>query len=94
MIVLGKDKVTTFLRRHPQARSLLAWLRVLEGCQARHPVDLKKTFNSVDPVPPQTVFDVGGNNYRVITRIDYESQIVVVTHVLTHREYSKGKWRV
>jgi mRNA interferase HigB len=54
---------------------------------------LKKTFGDVDPVPPQTVFDIGGNKWRLISEIDYEQQVIFVTHILTHKEYDEGKWK-
>ena len=40
-----------------------------------------------------TIFDIGGNKYRVITLIDYTRQTVLVTHVLDHKEYDKGNWK-
>lgn len=94
MLVLGKNKIEEFSKTHVRAKkSLDKWLQVAMACKAKHPIELKKTFNSVDPVPPQTVFDVGGNNYRIITRIDYKNGVILVTHVLTHREYDKNRWR-
>lgn len=41
----------------------------------------------------QTVFDVGGNNYRLIAFVHYRAQIVYIKHVLTHAEYDRGNWR-
>jgi len=40
-----------------------------------------------------TVFNVGGNKYRLITNIRYEGQQVYIKMVLTHGEYSKDKWK-
>jgi len=42
----------------------------------------------VDDVPPQyTVFDVGGNRFRIVAAIHYNRQSLFVRHVLTHAEY-------
>ena len=55
---------------------------------------LKQIFGvNVDFVNQQTVFDVGGNKVRAITRIQFGVKIVLVTHVLTHTEYDKNKWK-
>jgi hypothetical protein len=42
---------------------------------------------------PHTVFDAGGNKYRVITVIQYQLGLVLVKHVLTHVEYDRGGWK-
>jgi len=39
------------------------------------------------------VFNIGGNNYRLVTKIDFSETIVVVEDVMTHPEYSKNKWK-
>ena len=48
---------------------------------------------NVDFVGFQAIFDVGGNNIRTITKIGYGTEIVLITHVLAHVEYDRGKWR-
>ena len=56
-------------------------------------VDLKKAFGSADYVRPFTVFDIGGNKYRLIAVIDYALGLVSIVDVLTHEEYGRGRWR-
>ncbi len=48
---------------------------------------------NVDFVKGQTVFDVSGNKIRAITKIAFGAKVVLVTHVLTHAEYDKDKWK-
>jgi len=56
-----------------------------------HNIDeLKKVFNTVDYVNGYTIFDVGGNNYRLITAIHYNSQHCYIREIWTHSEYSKS----
>jgi mRNA interferase HigB len=35
------------------------------------------------------VFDIGGNKYRLVARVDFEEQILYVHRILTHEEYSR-----
>ncbi len=56
-------------------------------------VELKQGLGSADYVKPYTVFDIGGNKYRLIALIDYELGIISIESVLTHAEYDKSKWR-
>ena len=50
-------------------------------------MDLRKTFGAADYVAPNTVFDVGGNNFRVVVIVRYRAGRIFVRWVMTHREY-------
>ncbi|ANB72966.1 hypothetical protein AYM40_11770 [Paraburkholderia phytofirmans OLGA172] len=78
-----------FIKRHPEARSaLLAWYALAQACLAYGYNDLKQTFAGVDDVPPHyTVFNVGGNGFRIIAAIHYNRQSWFVRHVWTHAKY-------
>jgi mRNA interferase HigB len=70
------------------------WVKLVEAAQWKTTADVKATFGgNVDFVGSQTVFDVGGNKYRLVTRIDYPTTVVLVTFAGDHGEYDKGKWR-
>lgn len=40
-----------------------------------------------------TVFNICGNKFRLIVKIEYKHQKVFIKHVLTHAEYNKGEWK-
>ena len=46
-----------------------------------------------DQVGACTVFNIMGNNYRLITRIDYGVQTFTVKYFLTHAQYDRDKWK-
>ena len=70
------------------------WMKLIEGAEFKNPQDAKQMFGgNVDFVGSQTVFDVGGNKVRAITKIAFGVKVVIVTHVLTHTEYDKDKWK-
>jgi mRNA interferase HigB len=56
-------------------------------------VDLRRTSPSADLVGSCVVFNIGGNEYRLIGKIDYELQTVNVRFALTHRDYSRNSWK-
>ena len=58
-----------------------------------HWAELKAAFNARDKVGELTVFDIGGNKYRLIAYIRFEKQILYIKAVLTHRDYDKGAWK-
>jgi mRNA interferase HigB len=93
MILLGKEKIEKFKKKHATSRnSLDRFIALLEACNATNFVELKKTFSAADQVGDSTVFDVGGNKVRVISVVNYMGQQVLVTDVFTHEEYDKKKW--
>ena len=73
--------------------ALDAWYTAISSFTGTKPNDLKKCFSYVDVVPPQTVFNIRGNNYRLIAELDYQCGICVPTHFLRHPEYDKKKWK-
>ena len=91
MHVIAKSTLLAFADKHPEARDkLLSWHRTMKACSAKNFSELKLTFASADYVPKKyTVFDVGGNDYRIITVIFYDAQKVYVRLVGTHAEYDK-----
>ena len=92
--LIGRDLIQRFARKHPDSRSSLkSWTQAMESNSFKHFVELKKTFGSADQVKPHTVFDVSGNKYRLIAVVDYALQSVSIECVLTHAEYSEGRWR-
>jgi mRNA interferase HigB len=44
-------------------------------------------------VDRSTVFNIGGNKYRLVTVIHFNRGKVFVRHVLTHEEYTRGQWK-
>lgn len=90
MRVISKSALVAFWTRYPEAKDVMeAWHTVASHCNANDFVELKSTFNSADYVPKYTVFDVGGNKYRIICAIHYNTQKIFVREVLTHKEYDQ-----
>lgn len=55
--------------------------------------DVKADFGNASLVGSCVVFNIGGNKYRLATRILYPSQKVFVLKVMTHEEYDQDKWK-
>ena len=54
---------------------------------------MKASFATASIVGDCIVFNIGGNKYRLITRIRYVTQKVFVLKVMTHSEYDLDKWK-
>ncbi len=55
--------------------------------------DVRAEFATASIVGNCIVFNIGGNKYRLITRVLYASQKVFILKVMTHAEYDEGKWK-
>ena len=55
--------------------------------------DVKASHGSASTVGNCVVFNVGGNKYRLVTRILYSSHKVFVLRVMTHEEYDDPNWK-
>ena len=94
MHVISKKKLREFWEEHPRAKSPLeAWYQVAKHSEWETFADVRETFNTVDQVGRFTVFDIGGNRFRLIAAIHFNRGKLFVRHVLTHTEYDEGKWK-
>ncbi|MDF5728238.1 MAG: type II toxin-antitoxin system HigB family toxin [Rhizonema sp. PD38] len=83
-----------FWEKHSNSQSgLLLWYQRISDSKFQNLNDLRQVFPSTDIVGNFTVFNVSGNNYWLITYIDYQYQTVFVRAVLTHAEYDKENWK-
>jgi mRNA interferase HigB len=88
MRVIAKPALTRFWKRHPAAeKPLKVWCRLARQHDFANFADLKTVFGSADQVDNFTIFDIGGNKYRIVTRVLYKLRTVFIRNVLTHAEY-------
>lgn len=93
MHVIAKPMLVEFWSRHPDAEApLLALLRIMQSRSFGSFDELRRVFASADRVAGLTVFDIGGNKYRLITAIHYNREKVYLRHMLTHADYDRGAW--
>jgi len=87
--VISQKALREFGRKHADAATpLRAWHKLTRHGSFQNLAELKRTFASVDLVPVKGrdfyVFDIGGNKYRLIAAIHFNSQRLLVRHILTH----------
>ncbi|MCJ2128874.1 type II toxin-antitoxin system HigB family toxin [Methylobacterium sp. E-045] len=88
MRVISNKSLVAFAATHASASApLQAWRKIVETNGFANFSELKKTFNTVDRARGYYVFDVGGNKYRLIAAIHFDTQKLFVRHVFTHKEY-------
>jgi mRNA interferase HigB len=72
-------------------RWISAWIADVEGSQWRTPQDIKDRYVTVSFLADSIViFNVRGNNYRLVVRVAYAAQVVSVRWIGTHADYDKA----
>jgi mRNA interferase HigB len=98
--LISRKKFREFMANHPGSQkdktTFDRWCKTVEQAAWTKFSDVKATFGNADRADGRDVFNVGGNKYRVIADIVYERDkptLVLVRHVLTHKEYDAGQWK-
>ena len=88
-----------FWDRHGEAEEpLRLWYKTATNARWSSLRDVRQTYPHADGARASdgdmlTVFNIGGNKYRLIARVRYDYQLVNVRAVMTHAEYDQGKWK-
>lgn len=94
MHIITKTRLAQFWKKHADAEfSLRLWYKLTSLAEWQNFVELREIFPSADQVSNFTVFNIGGNKYRLIAFVDYSYQKVFIRHVLTHAQYDKDDWK-
>jgi len=94
MHVISQKKLREFWQQWPEAEwPLRAWHRVAEQATWETFAHVRETYPSADQVGRCTVFNVGGNKFRLVVLIHFNRGKVYVRHVMTHEEYDRGTWK-
>jgi mRNA interferase HigB len=95
MHVISQKSLRKFWMEYPDSEApLRAWYKIAEHADWQNFAEVKRACsNSVDQVGRYTVFDIGGNKYRLVVHIRFEWRRVFVHSVMTHKEYDRGLWK-
>jgi mRNA interferase HigB len=91
MRIISRRTLREFATKHPQAEQPLeAWYRYVRVAHWRTPAHIRASFRSADILPDnRVVFNIGGNNYRLVVKLEYDPQIVYIRFLGTHTEYDR-----
>ncbi len=94
MNTISFRKIRELATLHPNSESSLSsWYKIARKSKCQNIVEVRQDYPHADLVGRFVVFNIAGNNFRLIAEIHFESQLVLIRHIVTHREYDKGKWK-
>ena len=93
MKVIKRKQLVDFYNlpgRGDSERALLRWFQLASESEWRHINDIKDDVLSVDYVGNKRyVFNICGNKYRLVCKINFSAQYIFVRFIGTHSEYEK-----
>ena len=91
MRIIAKRALREFWQKHPDAEEpLLAWYREVEHEDWDTPAKVKMKYRSASIVgDSRVIFNIKGNDYRLVVKINYPYRVVYIRFVGTHAEYER-----
>ena len=95
MRIIAKSRLMTLAAAHGDcADQVVAWYNIASKATWHNLAEVRQTFRLADLVGEKTVFNIKGNDCRLIVHIRYDQGIIYVKDLLTRAEYDKGSWKV
>jgi mRNA interferase HigB len=91
MRIISRKRLVQFWQNHPDAEQpLRAWYAEAKKAQWRSPVEIKAIFKHTSILSNnRVVFNIKGNNYRLVIVIEYMQGKIFIRFVGTHAEYDQ-----
>lgn len=91
MRIIAFKTLKEYYQKNPTSKiGLENWYEIAKNAKWKDFNDLKEDFKSADYVGNKRfVFNISGNNYRLIVKIIFIAQIIFVRFIGTHAEYDK-----
>jgi mRNA interferase HigB len=94
-----RHRLLEYTKIHPLARpSLERWRQIAKAAEWKNFNEVKQSWKSADVAKTDrgrtvVVFNLGGNNFRLVTAIHYNAQKVFILRFYPQHEYSKDDWK-
>ena len=94
MNVVSKRTLREFWVKNKQSEIPLdTWHRIAKKATWQNLVEVRTDFPHADLVGKCVVFNIGGNKFRLIAKVEFQKQVVFVKFILNHSEYDKNLWK-
>lgn len=91
MHIISKKKLVDYYNKHIETKNQLeAWYHEVREAEWNNPQDVKEKYGSASIIGgKRVVFNIKGNKYRLVVKINYEMKIIYIRFIGTHKEYNK-----
>lgn len=91
MVIISKATLKTYSEKHSDCEAALQlWYDLTKTADWKNFSQMRQTFNTVDAVGnDRYVFNIKGNQHRLIVLIIFKTRTVFILFIGTHAEYDK-----
>ena len=91
MRIISRKRLREFWEKHTDAQQALqAWYADVKQADWQTPADIKNVYRNASIVANnRVIFNIKGNEYRLVVVVQYQYGIVYIRFVGTHQEYDK-----
>jgi len=88
---VSKKTLVDYYNKHKETKSQLeTWYHEAKNAEWKNPQEVKEKYGSASIIGGnKVVFNIKGNKYRLVTKINYQMKIVYIKFIGTHKEYDK-----
>jgi mRNA interferase HigB len=92
MRIIARSTLRQFWETHPRGAeaetALQVWFSTVQRADWAAPADVKSTYGDASILKDsRVVFNIAGNRFRLVARINYPYRVVYIRFVGTHNEY-------
>lgn len=89
--IIAKSTLREFWEKHPDVEQYLrVWYETAMNANWKTPSDIKKNYANASILKnSRMVFNIKGNTYRLVVKINFEMQWIFIRFIGTHNEYDK-----
>jgi mRNA interferase HigB len=97
--IIAEGTIRQWASNHARAASSLRqWVKVVRAVRWDSFAEMRRTFPAADQVTVKSgrkvvVFNVGGNEFRLVCAVHFNTEMVFALRFMTHAEYSKDNWK-
>jgi mRNA interferase HigB len=94
MHIITIPKLRQFYEKHTDSEiALKLWIVRAKHGHWNSFADVKRDCPSVRTDRRFTIFNIKGDHYRLLVRIEYQLKRIYIRYILTHEEYSQKRWK-
>ena len=91
MRVVKRKTLVDFYSTYKETKSQLeAWYYEAKNSNWNNPLEIKEKYGTASIIEgDKVVFNIKGNKYRLVTKINYQMKTAYIKFIGTHKEYDK-----